>query len=240
MGRAEVGTAPRAAPRRQRRGLERIALILDTADQVFAEVGYAGATTNLIAARAGISPGSLYQYFANKEAIAEALATRYVEVMDAAYGEVLDPAVAELPLPELVDRVVDPLLELHLAHPGAKDLLGGADLTPALAEATQHLHEAVLDQTEAVLAARLPDLDPTARRRATVVTAQIFKGIQPAVVAAPAADRPALVAELKAALVGYWQVLEAGAEPGSRVGLGEAGPRPGRGSTAEALADDRS
>ncbi|WP_207943797.1 helix-turn-helix domain-containing protein, partial [Actinomadura sp. KC345] len=35
------------------------------------------ATTNRIAAAAGISPGSLYQFFPNKEAIAEALADRF-------------------------------------------------------------------------------------------------------------------------------------------------------------------
>src|SRR6266511_1332655 len=48
--------------------------ILDAAAGVFADAGYERATTNAIAAAAGISPGSLYQFFPNKEAIAEALA----------------------------------------------------------------------------------------------------------------------------------------------------------------------
>ncbi|OWY61551.1 hypothetical protein B7486_63205, partial [cyanobacterium TDX16] len=72
-----VSTQTRPTPKRQERGLKRIALILDTAERVFTEVGYDAATTNLIASEAGISPGSLYQFFANKEAIAEALAARY-------------------------------------------------------------------------------------------------------------------------------------------------------------------
>src|SRR6266542_6598743 len=66
---------PAPAPRRQARGERRIAQLLDAAGEVFATVGYAAATTNAIAAQAGVSPGTLYQFFPNKQAMAEALAT---------------------------------------------------------------------------------------------------------------------------------------------------------------------
>jgi AcrR family transcriptional regulator len=59
--------------RRQVRGQQRMELVLDVAAQVFAEVGFEAATTNAIAARAGMSPGSPYQFFPNKDAIAKAL-----------------------------------------------------------------------------------------------------------------------------------------------------------------------
>src|SRR5262252_3918482 len=65
--------------RRQARGQRRIDLLLDVAALVFAEVGFEAATTNVIAARAGISPGSLYRFFPNKDAIAEALADRFAQ-----------------------------------------------------------------------------------------------------------------------------------------------------------------
>ena len=45
--------------------------------RVIAKVGYSRATTNAIAAEAGISPGSLYQFFDDKEQIAQALEMRY-------------------------------------------------------------------------------------------------------------------------------------------------------------------
>jgi hypothetical protein len=48
---------------RRARGVQRIASILAAAETVFAEVGYDEANTNRIAARSGISPGSLYQFF---------------------------------------------------------------------------------------------------------------------------------------------------------------------------------
>ena len=43
--------------------------IYEAAVQVFTENGYAGTTTDLIAERAGVSIGTLYQYFPNKKAI---------------------------------------------------------------------------------------------------------------------------------------------------------------------------
>lgn len=73
---------PAETPRRQQRGLQRIEQILDAAETVIAGDGYETATTNQIASAAGISPGSLYQYFANKKAIAEALCRRYIEELD--------------------------------------------------------------------------------------------------------------------------------------------------------------
>jgi AcrR family transcriptional regulator len=50
----------RRAPRRVR-GQQRGNIILDAAEQLFAEAGYEAATTNEIAARASTSIGSLYQ-----------------------------------------------------------------------------------------------------------------------------------------------------------------------------------
>lgn len=53
--------------------------ILDAAASVLEERGYPGASTNQIAAAAGISPGSLYQYFPNKDAILSTLVGEYTQ-----------------------------------------------------------------------------------------------------------------------------------------------------------------
>ncbi|HXF54478.1 MAG TPA: helix-turn-helix domain-containing protein [Hyphomicrobiaceae bacterium] len=59
--------APRASPEARRRA------ILDAALTVFAERGYEAARLDDIAARAGIAKGTLYLYFADKQALFEAL-----------------------------------------------------------------------------------------------------------------------------------------------------------------------
>ena len=58
---------------RQERSKVMVEAILEAASQVFAELGYARATTNKIAERAGVSVGSLYQYFPNKDCLIASL-----------------------------------------------------------------------------------------------------------------------------------------------------------------------
>ncbi len=59
---------PRKMPS-QARSRKTVAAIYDAAAHVFADVGYADATTDQIAERAGISIGTLYNYFSGKEAV---------------------------------------------------------------------------------------------------------------------------------------------------------------------------
>ena len=61
---------------RSRKMVERI---VDAAARVLAEYGYEGASTHRIAAAAGISSGSLYQYFGGKDAIVAAVLDQFAE-----------------------------------------------------------------------------------------------------------------------------------------------------------------
>jgi AcrR family transcriptional regulator len=74
---AAAGIEPRKRPR-QERSLEMVERILDTARQLANETGIKGMSTAKIAARAGLSIGSLYQYFPNKESIVLELARRWL------------------------------------------------------------------------------------------------------------------------------------------------------------------
>lgn len=123
-GTATGGTGP-APKRRLARGEKRIAQLLDAAAEEFAEVGYESATTNSIAARAGASPGTLYQFFPNKEAMARALAERCAAQLRAVFGFLRDPALDGMPIGELVDRMVDPMLAFSQASPAFRPLFAG-------------------------------------------------------------------------------------------------------------------
>lgn len=65
----------RKAPTQARAGMT-VAAIIEAATQILQRDGEERLTTNRIAERAGVSIGSLYQYFADKEAIIEAIAER--------------------------------------------------------------------------------------------------------------------------------------------------------------------
>lgn len=79
----------------QRRAHATEQAIVSAAEQVLVQVGYARASTNAIAKRAGVSVGSLYQYFSDKEAVFRALVRRHRdEVMPKivlALGKMADP-----------------------------------------------------------------------------------------------------------------------------------------------------
>src|SRR5260370_1894177 len=114
---------PAQPVQRRARGVKRIASILAAAETVFAEVGYDEANTNRIAAQSGISPGSLYQFFSNKEEIAQALAARYTEELQQVYGSVFSVEAASLPFSTWIHRIIDPLLAFHFPHPAFPLLL---------------------------------------------------------------------------------------------------------------------
>ena len=73
-----VKSSPRKTPI-QRRSKATVEAILTAAAQVFETRGYAAGTTNRIAESAGVSIGTLYQYFSSKEALAVALAEQHIE-----------------------------------------------------------------------------------------------------------------------------------------------------------------
>lgn len=196
------GTA-KPVRRRQARGEQRMAALLDAAAEVFAAQGYAKASTNAIAAAAGASPGTLYQFFANKEALAEALTARYVERLRAAHGEAFDPSVAALPLKEMLDRIIDPVVSFDRANPGFYALQSDPALSPELASAKRPAQKLMFQRLDQILAERAPDLEPEQRHRTAEIAVHLFRGMLPLIMSATEEDLPALVAETKEVLFAY-------------------------------------
>jgi AcrR family transcriptional regulator len=64
-----------------------VEVVLDAAAQVLTQRGYAAATTNRIAAAAGVSVGTVYEYFASKDGIFEALIQRELKTLVLAFSK---------------------------------------------------------------------------------------------------------------------------------------------------------
>jgi AcrR family transcriptional regulator len=143
----------------QTRSQQRVDLILETASLLFSEVGYEAVTTNAIAERADISIGSLYRYFPDKEAIMRALTRRYFDRMRELYDEVFTPDAVYLPLPVLLDRLIDPFVELHSSYPGFKAILFGVDVSDEVAAAAAELEDMTLERIEGFVRISAPQLD---------------------------------------------------------------------------------
>lgn len=81
---------------KQDRSAETLAVIRSAAAQVLITHGYARATTNRIAERAGVSVGSIYQYFDGKDAVLVAVLREYIDQLVAIVRETELPADASL------------------------------------------------------------------------------------------------------------------------------------------------
>ncbi|MEE1943191.1 TetR/AcrR family transcriptional regulator [Streptomyces sp. TRM 70361] len=111
-----------------------MAAILEAAAQLFQRHGYQATTTNKVAERAGVSVGSLYQYFPNKDALLTALAQQHLRDATAEVRRLLDRAAErELPLGPLVEELVSGVTALHTDRPELHRLLfDQAPRTPEL------------------------------------------------------------------------------------------------------------
>jgi AcrR family transcriptional regulator len=112
---SKVRLNPRRKPKQDRAKATEQA-ILAAAAQILVKDGYDRASTNRIARRAGVSIGSLYQYYPSKEALVSALLAQHVEEM---LGLLLETAArtADAPLEVAVPAYVKAMLKVHAVDP---------------------------------------------------------------------------------------------------------------------------
>lgn len=188
----------------QARAKERIERVLDAAEKVFVDIGYEAATTNQIAARADTSIGSIYEFFGNKQAVAQALAERYLNELEALYDEVLvdDPGGRDV----IVAKVVDALDRFYTRHPGLGPLLRGCRGSADLQAAGLALQASLVEHVDRLIAVRRGTADPARRHVVAEMCADILRSVLDEVAGKPAQERVALVAELKLVLTSYLTV----------------------------------
>ena len=108
-------TKPRKSASQDRSRVTVDALIEATA-RILVREGFDKASTNRIAAKAGVSIGSLYQYFPGKEALVVAVMERHnQELMQVVRGALAD--VAALPMKQGVRRLVAAAIQAHRIDP---------------------------------------------------------------------------------------------------------------------------
>jgi AcrR family transcriptional regulator len=101
----------------QRRSAERLTRILDACADLLDEVGYDALSTRAVALRAGVPIGSVYRFFGNKRAMADALAQRNLEHYTERVTERLQEA-GEGGWRAAMDAVLDEYLAMKRTAPG--------------------------------------------------------------------------------------------------------------------------
>ena len=108
-------TKPRKSPSQQRSQLTVAALLKATA-HILVKEGYESASTNRIAAAAGVSIGSLYQYFPSKEALVAAVVDRHMQEMLELLRAAVD-RVREQPVEAATRELVKVMIDAHRVDP---------------------------------------------------------------------------------------------------------------------------
>ncbi|MBK9125903.1 MAG: TetR/AcrR family transcriptional regulator [Chloroflexi bacterium] len=168
--------ALRAAPK-QRRGRERVEAILNAASEVIAEVGYEQATIGAIAARSNTATGSLYQFFANKEAILKALVDRYVARASAVFAAMEVESYPVMTLQDGIRAMLVPLKAFIRDNRDFQAIFSSSTGSAIVAESIRAMDEGFLARNDAALAAARPNLDAHDRRKYGLVCMMIMKGL---------------------------------------------------------------
>ena len=202
---ARKPVSPRKQPA-QGRSRFTVRQIVEAAARVFEERGYAGANTNRIAERAGVSIGSLYQYFPNKESILAVLLEQHTQEVANAV-EAIRRHVAEEPhdLVGLLEHFVEDMVELHSKNPRLQHvLLDEAPRPPHLKARLQELEQAAVESTEILLRAN-PQVRVEDHRTAAYLAVQSIETLVHRFVVEPPDEvsRERFAAELVEMLVRY-------------------------------------
>lgn len=166
----------RAALAPQRRpGRERVAALLRAAAQVIGERGFEATTMAEIAARAGSPIGSLYRFFPNKEAVADALVESYIDSIDAAF-EKIDHDPQAVSNETFADALLASLTELRGEMQTA--VTAFLDTRADGSYRRQTFHEKILSHIARVLRQRESELDARTAADMAVVLLQNMKAMK--------------------------------------------------------------
>jgi AcrR family transcriptional regulator len=141
----------------QGRSVARVQRMLDACAALVDEVGYDGLSTTLLAERAGVAIGSVYQFFPDKRAIVQALTLRNLE----AYLQRLGGRFGEVAFDHWwdgVDAAIDEYIAMHRSVPGFRTLHFGDVVDVHLLDEDQDNNGVIADQIGRLLTAQFGEL----------------------------------------------------------------------------------
>jgi AcrR family transcriptional regulator len=152
---------------RQGRSQASVDAILEAAAQLFVEHGPHKVTTNHIAERAGVSIGTLYQYFTDRDAIVRGLLDTRRMLVFSRLAKGLEGAENEA-LPELIRRVVPSLAEAIQDRPALQRVLNAEMMKLRTYEEIMSIEDGLTDALLVFLASRPDEVAPMAHPYSTV------------------------------------------------------------------------
>ncbi|EOC1343442.1 TetR/AcrR family transcriptional regulator [Cronobacter dublinensis] len=194
----EPAAAPRKLPR-QARSRALVEAIIEATARIFERAGPAACTTNAVAEKAGVSIGSLYQYFPNRRALTAALVARERGQLVAAFSAAATRPAAQ----ERLSAMIHAAVAYDFARPALAAALDGEEAAPAFAP---HQQETLAALHRCVMAAIGRD------ETAAWDVIALAQGMIAMAALRSESDGPALARRIERAVFGYlgWPAPDAG------------------------------
>jgi AcrR family transcriptional regulator len=205
----------------RRRGKDTFEVILTTAGELLAEVGFERLTTNLVCERAGLTPPALYRYFPNKYALLKELAQRLMEAQDKAVLTWLEAGgTRSSTIEESVAKNRDLQKQINAItreFPGGDWILRALRALPVLQEVQTTSRDMVAQTLFDMLKAANPGVAEDRLRTATRLTTQMMYAATEMVLEEPGQDEDQINEEICWMVALYYQHLTASGDA-SRAG----------------------
>lgn len=191
---SDVETAPslRRAPS-QKRALERVEKLLEAARGLISEKGSDGMRMAEVAERAGVSIGSLYQYFPDKTAIIRVLAERISTEGRACIAAELSGVSTAEELRDAFRRLVEVYYGLFLAEPVIRDVWSATQADKSLRAFEQENSRADGALVAEAMARVRPEADREALERSAFLVMQLGEAAMRIAISVPREEGDALV-----------------------------------------------
>lgn len=189
-----------AGPRRtptQKRSRERVERMLAAATELIAQQGSDALRMSEVAERAGVSIGSLYQFFPDKTAIVGTLVERYNEAGRRCIADGMADVTSEDEMRHAFSALIDIYYRIFLAEPVMRDIWFGAQADKALRDAQL----ADSRRNGALVATALkrlrPDADPQALETSAFIAMHLGEEAMRLAISVPRGEGDALVEAYK-------------------------------------------
>ncbi|POM25982.1 HTH-type transcriptional repressor KstR [Actinomadura rubteroloni] len=197
----EIRTPLRRRPA-QRRSAERVQRMLDACAGILDEDGYDGLTTTKIAQRADVAIGSVYQFFPDKRAVAQALALRNFEQFGDRVAERL-AAGAFADWSDSVGAIIEVFVDMHRTVPGFRVLRFGDVADTNLLDAAADNNSVVAEGLRDLVVRTFALADTPALARALAVAVEAGDAILKMAFRRNPDGDPAIIAEAERLIHGY-------------------------------------
>jgi AcrR family transcriptional regulator len=203
---AKSATAPRSGLRKlptQARSRARVEAILKAAGALLGEAGYDAVTTNMIAERAGVPVGSIYQFFETKDDIVAALVERFQQRIHKLAAEGLDAAGAVRDRHAFVARLVEGIAAIQAEHSAFVCVFSGSQSHARFDGLARELRATLVGHLDRVFAEAFPRLGKAERARMLAAWSDITGAMIASLDRSKAGERGKMLEELRTILSAY-------------------------------------